>query len=73
MERVHQMHVVPDVLPDLHPSLDLRITAPATKEQLLADPAKRHVEVEPGIFLTANRVSKIVTGLPLRTDTHYHF
>ncbi|TFK99620.1 phosphatidylethanolamine-binding protein [Pterulicium gracile] len=55
MERVHQMHVVPDVLPDLHPSLDLRITAPATKEQLLADPAKRHVEVEPGIFLTANR------------------
>ncbi|KAJ7139447.1 phosphatidylethanolamine-binding protein [Mycena epipterygia] len=27
MERIHQMHVVPDVLPVLHPTLDLHVTA----------------------------------------------
>ncbi|KAJ7440001.1 phosphatidylethanolamine-binding protein, partial [Mycena galericulata] len=27
MERIHQMHVVPDVLPVLHPSLDLHVAA----------------------------------------------
>jgi large subunit ribosomal protein L35 len=57
MERIHQMHVVPDVLPDLHPSLDLRITAPATSAQFFADPKKRFVEVEPGVYLTPDRVS----------------
>ncbi|KAJ7293947.1 phosphatidylethanolamine-binding protein [Mycena rebaudengoi] len=27
MERIHQMHVIPDVIPALHPSLDLHVTA----------------------------------------------
>jgi large subunit ribosomal protein L35 len=27
MERIHQMHVVPDVLPVLHPTVDLHVTA----------------------------------------------
>ncbi|KAN0101061.1 hypothetical protein V8E55_001045 [Tylopilus felleus] len=28
MERIHQMHVVPDVVPDIHPSFDLRVSFP---------------------------------------------
>ncbi|KAJ6577102.1 hypothetical protein B0H10DRAFT_2236134 [Mycena sp. CBHHK59/15] len=27
MERIHQMHVIPDVLPALHPSIDVQVTA----------------------------------------------
>ena len=58
MERVHQMNVVPDVLPSLHPSLDLRITFPEPPPQsvYLRNRAKRqHKQVEPGIFLVSEQ------------------
>ncbi|KAH7911833.1 phosphatidylethanolamine-binding protein [Hygrophoropsis aurantiaca] len=54
MERVHQMHVVPDVLPDLHPSLDLRVAFPeASSGQGSEDNSTKikYSQVEPGTFL----------------------
>ncbi|KAF8665071.1 hypothetical protein AX16_000539 [Volvariella volvacea WC 439] len=50
MERIHQMHVVPDVLPVLHPSIDLRVTAKHTSKQYW-DTKKVESSVEPGSFL----------------------
>ncbi|KAG5638189.1 hypothetical protein H0H81_001391 [Sphagnurus paluster] len=50
MERIHQMKVVPDVLPDLRPTIDVHVAARTTKhEQNIAN--KRHTTVEPGTFL----------------------
>lgn len=54
MERIHQMKVVPDVLPDIHPSLDLRVNFPKVKSNtgLQATTSKAVYEhVEPGVFL----------------------
>lgn len=54
MERIHQMKVVPDVLPDIHPSLDLRVNFPKVKSNtgLQATISKAVYEhVEPGVFL----------------------
>jgi len=49
MERVHQMHVVPDVVPDFHPSFDLRVSFP---EHKTAESTSRKYEfVEPGVYL----------------------
>ncbi|KAJ7226138.1 phosphatidylethanolamine-binding protein, partial [Mycena pura] len=60
MERIHQMHVVPDVLPVLHPSLDLHLTArllPVHFDALMhRNRAQRRVntfkDVVPGNYLT---------------------
>ncbi|KAI0358822.1 PEBP-like protein [Trametes cingulata] len=54
MERIYQMNVVPDMLPALHPSFDLRIkfAEPPPKSNYLRTRVKRGLkEVEPGIFL----------------------
>ncbi|KAG1889188.1 phosphatidylethanolamine-binding protein [Suillus subluteus] len=54
MERIHQMKVVPDVLPDIHPSLDLRVNFPKVKSntRTQATVSKAVYEhVEPGVFL----------------------
>ncbi|KAI0044081.1 PEBP-like protein [Auriscalpium vulgare] len=54
MERIHQMKVIPDVVPDLHPSLDLRLNFPEPPPE---DPFKRsrikrkYLPVEPGVYL----------------------
>ena len=59
MERIYQMNVVPDMLPELHPSFDLRIRylAPTPKDNYLRTRVKRkHRQVEPGIFLTPEQV-----------------
>ncbi|TFK76620.1 PEBP-like protein [Pluteus cervinus] len=50
MERIHQMNVVPDVIPVLHPSVDLHITAKNTPDQCRRT-KKIESRVEPGIFL----------------------
>ncbi|QRV76833.1 phosphatidylethanolamine-binding protein (PEBP) family [Ceratobasidium sp. AG-Ba] len=42
MERVHQMKVLPDLLPSFHPTVDLRVSFSEGKE------------VEPGVFLPVN-------------------
>ncbi|KAJ3493313.1 hypothetical protein NLJ89_g11047 [Agrocybe chaxingu] len=52
MERLYQMHVVPDVLPEIHPSLDLHVVARTKpKEFLNSDSKKVQTNVEPGTFL----------------------
>ncbi|KAI0030443.1 phosphatidylethanolamine-binding protein [Vararia minispora EC-137] len=49
MERLHQMNIVPDVLPDFHPSFDLRLNSPQ-KRTARAKPVWK--PVEPGKFLS---------------------
>ncbi|KAF8060919.1 phosphatidylethanolamine-binding protein [Lyophyllum atratum] len=50
MERIHQMKVVPDVLPDFRPSIDVHLAARTTARDLKVT-NKRHITVEPGTFL----------------------
>jgi large subunit ribosomal protein L35 len=53
------MKVVPDVLPDVHPSLDLRVTFPkvTSKKESQATVLKAIYEhVEPGVFLLPEQV-----------------
>ena len=53
------MNVVPDMLPELHPSFDLRIRylAPPPKNNYLRTRVKRKLrQVEPGIFLLPEQV-----------------
>ncbi|TFY74954.1 hypothetical protein EWM64_g9057 [Hericium alpestre] len=61
MERIHQMNVVPDVLPDLRPSFDLRINFPEPPPQsvyLRTRVKRRYVPVEPGIYLLNEQTKK---------------
>ncbi|OBZ80101.1 54S ribosomal protein L35, mitochondrial [Grifola frondosa] len=61
MERIYQMSVVPDLLPVLQPSLDLRVNflAPPPKSMYLRARVKRdHKQVEPGIFLLPEQTRK---------------
>lgn len=50
MERIHQMKVIPDIVPDFHPSLDLRVVVPTLQP---ITPVKRGYKmiVEPGVYL----------------------
>ncbi|KAG5220542.1 PEBP protein [Salix suchowensis] len=63
MERIHQMNVVPDVLPDLHPSIDVRLTVPSTLKQL-REGQKVHAPVEPGAFVFPRQM------FPMRKPSH---
>ena len=59
MERIHQMHVIPDLLPTFHPSFDLRLTfpEPPPKSTFLRTRVKRrYAPVEPGVFLLPEQV-----------------
>src|SRR5579872_5018870 len=59
MERIHQMNVVPDILPSIHPSFDLRLTfpEPPPESKYLRNRTKRqHKQVEPGVFLVSEQV-----------------
>ncbi|KZT08971.1 PEBP-like protein [Laetiporus sulphureus 93-53] len=54
MERIHQMSVVPDLLPSLHPTLDLRVNfpePPPKRVDLRRRVKHKYKKVEPGIFL----------------------
>ncbi|KAI9510695.1 PEBP-like protein [Russula earlei] len=54
MERLYQMHVIPDILPRLQPTVDLRVVFPEAppKNVVLRARAKRKtMPVEPGVFL----------------------
>ncbi|KAF8624834.1 hypothetical protein AX15_005717 [Amanita polypyramis BW_CC] len=57
MERIHQMHVVPDVLPELHPSIDLHVTATALPQEIRLR-SNSDKEVKPGIFLIPQQTLK---------------
>ncbi|KAI0344248.1 PEBP-like protein [Trametopsis cervina] len=59
MERIHTMNVVPDLLPSLHPSIDLRLNFPAAplsggRRSIRRKPEK----VEPGVFLLPEQTRK---------------
>lgn len=54
MERLHQMNVLPDVLPVLHPSLDLHITARMPHKELRKSKQSNKV-YEPGVFFTPDQ------------------
>jgi large subunit ribosomal protein L35 len=56
MERIHQMNVVPDVIPDLHPSFDLRV-AFSQFSSALGHPV--HMAVEPGVHVAPKDVSHV--------------
>ena len=64
MERVHQMHVVPDVVPDLHPSFDLRVSFPEHETEVVSV-APKYKFVEPGIHLLPEQVSFLADMSPL--------
>ncbi|ESK95585.1 hypothetical protein Moror_12659 [Moniliophthora roreri MCA 2997] len=65
MERIHQMHVCPDVLPVIHPSVDLDVNVkPPVSEVPLTGPARRFFLVEPGSFVTSLQTLKPPTLFP---------
>ncbi|KAH9836712.1 PEBP-like protein [Rhodofomes roseus] len=54
MERIHQMHVVPDLLPDLRPTIDLRLNFPEPPPKDIyrrARVKRRYQKMEPGMYL----------------------
>lgn len=55
MERVHQMKVVPDILPDIHPSIELMVTAKTLPLEFLKT-GKTQLGVEAGSFLLPEQV-----------------
>lgn len=60
MERIYQMHVVPDLIPELHPTIDLRIQFPWTNGHRTLSQRRREKSgwytIEPGRFLTSKQV-----------------
>jgi len=65
MERLYQMHVIPDILPNLRPTVDLRVVFPEAppKNAVLRARAKRETApVEAGVFLVNEQVC---TNAPL--------
>ncbi|KAI6022597.1 phosphatidylethanolamine-binding protein [Pisolithus marmoratus] len=75
MERIHQMCVVPDVIPYLRPSLDLRVTYPQARKPSQGQPGKtQHMLVEPGTFLLPEQTTeppKLYTSV-FHTDTRLY-
>ncbi|KAH9963506.1 phosphatidylethanolamine-binding protein [Russula dissimulans] len=54
MERLYQMHVIPDILPDLQPTVELRVVfpeAPPKNVVLRARTKRKTLPVEAGVFL----------------------
>ncbi|KAA1475448.1 PEBP-like protein [Dentipellis sp. KUC8613] len=61
MERVYQMHVVPDLVPELQPSLDLRVNFPEPPPESLylrTRVKRKYAAVEPGTYLLNERTRK---------------
>ncbi|KAJ3751184.1 hypothetical protein DFH05DRAFT_1470299 [Lentinula detonsa] len=62
MERLHQMHVVPDLLSGIHPSLDLHVTVPYPLnkqfKRSMKSGGKSIVGVEPGSFLSPTQTAR---------------
>jgi hypothetical protein len=57
MERIYQMDVVPDVLPEINPTIDLKVVVRTMgAQQLKEHDRKPEFNVEPGRFLDAGNV-----------------
>ncbi|KAK7041759.1 mitochondrial 54S ribosomal protein YmL35 [Paramarasmius palmivorus] len=75
MERIHQMNICPDVLPVIHPTVDLDVNVkPALSEVPLTGAARRFFLVEPGSFVTSLQTLKPPTLFPhvFHTDTRLY-
>jgi large subunit ribosomal protein L35 len=57
MERVHQMQVVPDILPEIRPSVDLRLVVKADGVEQMRLHDNAVFLYEPGAFLRPKNVS----------------
>ncbi|GJJ13866.1 hypothetical protein Clacol_008123 [Clathrus columnatus] len=72
MERIYQMHVVPDLLPELHPTIDLHIQFPWTTGHRTLSQRRREKSgwytIEPGKFL----ISKQTRDPPRVATTAFH-
>lgn len=56
MERLYQMHVVPDILPGIHPSIDLHVITRTTPGEFI-ESNKVQSHVVPGAFLRPKQVN----------------
>jgi large subunit ribosomal protein L35 len=59
MERLYQMHVIPDVLPVLRPTVDLRAVFPEAPPEdvvLRARAKRKTAQTEAGVFLVNEQV-----------------
>ncbi|KAG6890996.1 hypothetical protein C0992_011273 [Termitomyces sp. T32_za158] len=66
MERLHQMHVIPDVLPDLRPTIDVHVVANTTYRERL-DSKKLHTTTRASsdlLFSPASRVTRNKLDVP---------
>jgi large subunit ribosomal protein L35 len=69
MERLYQMHIIPDILPSIQPAVDLRVVFPEAppKNVVLRARAKRKpVPVEAGVFLVNEQVYTNVEAVLIR-------
>lgn len=68
MERVHLMHVVPDVIPAIRPAVDVRVDFSSTSQSDIVQPAQKHdveakklatdlADIAPEHFLLPSQVS----------------
>lgn len=65
MERLYQMHVVPDALPEIRPSIDLHVVSRTTPSVFL-DSKKVQTHVVPGTFLRPKQVIVVKHACRLR-------
>ena len=56
MERIYQMNVVPDALPEIKPTIDLQVVA-RTLPTAFLETKKVFMAVEPGAYLRPKQVS----------------
>lgn len=59
MERLYQMHVIPDIVPSLQPTVDLRVVfpeAPPENAVIRARAKRKLTPVEAGVFLVNEQV-----------------
>lgn len=63
MQRIHTMSVVPDLLPELHPSVDLRVNFPEAPPQDIkrrTREKRKYEKVDAGVFLLPEQVRHYV-------------
>lgn len=64
MERIYQMKVVPDALPEINPTIDLQVIARTLPTDFLKT-KKVFKAVEPGIYLRPKQVSLFFFFIPV--------
>ena len=71
MERIYQMGIVPDMMPEMHPSLDLRVNFPEPPPEDLVRRSRvkrKYEKVEPGVFLLPEQTRRT----PMLYTTVFH-